>query len=303
MPEFYSIVEIQEEWILEPEAMGTKRKFWYRRSSLDVDWLFKYPRRNTGEHWAEKIAAEVANLLGVTHARVELATFSGEEGSTSESFARGGRELIHGNQILAGALSDYDKEVKYGQSHHTLDNILLAIERTFLNPNTAEIVKRRFAELLTLDAVIGNTDRHHENWGLLRRRSGGGWTGMLAPSFDHASSLGRELADEGRRKRTRRRLLAEDSVGPEYVEEGRGGIFWSEKERPHVPSPLGLVRRAYKAYPTLFRTARQKIGRVDEALVRDIVEIIPERWMSPLERQFAVALMCYNMSELRKVFR
>ena len=47
-----------------------------------------------------------------------------------------------------------------------------------------------FAGYLVLDAVIGNTDRHHENWGLLLRRTETGWKGQVAPSFDHASSLG-----------------------------------------------------------------------------------------------------------------
>lgn len=72
MPEPYSVVQIQEEWLLdEPEEeMGSKRKFWYRREPDGVECLFKFPRPNTGEHWAEKIAAEVANLLGIPQARI-----------------------------------------------------------------------------------------------------------------------------------------------------------------------------------------------------------------------------------------
>ena len=104
MPRHYPIVEVQKEWTLAPEFMGTKDKFWYRSPSQNTDWLFKYPRPNSGEHWAEKIAAEVADLLGVLHAKVELATFEKYRGSASESFTRGERELTHGNQILAGAV-------------------------------------------------------------------------------------------------------------------------------------------------------------------------------------------------------
>ena len=50
-------------------------------------------RENTG---LKKIAAEVAAVIGTTHAKVELAQFQGERGSVTESFARGGRVLHHG---------------------------------------------------------------------------------------------------------------------------------------------------------------------------------------------------------------
>ena len=71
MPDSYPIIQVEPEWVLEPEDMGTKEKFWYRNpGDGGREWLFKNPRENTGEHWAEKIAAEVANVLGIPHATV-----------------------------------------------------------------------------------------------------------------------------------------------------------------------------------------------------------------------------------------
>lgn len=56
MPDPYPVVEIQAEWLLdEPEEeMGSKRKFWYREEEDGSDWLFKFPRPNTGEHWVAR---------------------------------------------------------------------------------------------------------------------------------------------------------------------------------------------------------------------------------------------------------
>ena len=31
MPDLYSIVEVKAEWMLQPETMGGKEKFWYRQ--------------------------------------------------------------------------------------------------------------------------------------------------------------------------------------------------------------------------------------------------------------------------------
>ena len=223
MPETYPMVEVQEEWAIDDEFLGTKDKFWYRSPNQNTDWLFKYPRPNSGEHWAEKIAAEVADLLGVLHAKVELATFQEYRGSVSESFTRGNRELIHGNEVLAGAIPTYDADAKRGQTLLTLDNIRLALERKFESQKAGEIAKRHFAGYLTLDALIGNMDRHHENWGVHEVRLRNNRSRIfIAPFFDHASSLGRELQD-----RRREMLLSENRIGA-YVERGRARIYWSE---------------------------------------------------------------------------
>ena len=208
MPEPYPITRIQPEWLPVHEHMGTKRKFWYRDPRGQTDWLFKYPRPNTGEHWAEKIAAEVAARLGIMCAKVELAADDGHRGSTSLSFLSASEELVHGNQLLRWTLDGYDPDLRFGQSEHSFGNIWRCLGRLFVEPEAGEVAKRRFGEYLVLDAVIGNTDRHHENWGLIRKRRGDGWIGRLAPSFDHASSLGRELLDGNRAGR-----MEADTVG------------------------------------------------------------------------------------------
>ena len=296
MSEFYPIVTVEPEWVSVEEDMGSKEKFWYHEAGEGKrNCLFKYPRKRSGEHWAEKIAAEVAARLGILHARVELAEFQNVHGSVTESFARGGRVLIHGNELLAIMMSDYDPEMKFRQSAHTLDNILAALDHAFANREDATRTKRLLAEYLVLDAVIGNTDRHHENWGLqLRKRGENHWDISLAPSFDHASSLGRELLNE-----KRDRFMTEDRVG-HYAEKGHGGVYWSEDER-RGPSPLALVRRAAHTYPDLFRPALAKLNRLDEGSLGDVVGRVPSDWMSPSARKFAVALMCYNLGQLREL--
>jgi hypothetical protein len=190
-PPDYSVIQIQPEWVLQQEALGSKEKFWFRSKDDEPEWLFKFPEPKTGQHWAEKIAAEVTAVLDILHARVELAEFQGTRGSATESFAREGRELFHGNQILAGKVLGYDPQKRFRQSDHTLANVFEAIDKAFVELPAAHRNKVCFAYYVVLDALMGNTDRHHENWGISRRREGENWKGRLAPTFDHASSLGR----------------------------------------------------------------------------------------------------------------
>ena len=295
MPSPYPIVGVKPEWVLEPEEMGSKRKFWYRQTDDSVAWLFKYPQPNTGQHWAEKIAADIAELLAIPHAKVELAVLGGQQGSATESFARGGRELIHGNQMLARVVHGYDPKREFGQATHTLENIWQVLDHVFVQAEGVRRAKFRMAEYLILDALIGNTDRHHENWGILRKRTGDRWRGSVAPSFDHASSLGRELLDV-----RRDRLLAENRVS-KYAERGRGAVYWSEDDR-YGPSPLELVRRAACRYPDPFRQASRKLERIDEADVRQIVERVPSGWITPSSQAFAMELLRYNFRQLQELF-
>lgn len=297
MSNLYPIIEVKRESVRESEDMGSKDKFWYLHPTEEEGyWLFKYPRCNTGEHWAEKIAAEVADLLEISHAKVELAIFEEDKGSVTKSFAQEGQELIHGNQMLARAVHGYDLGKTFHQSSHTLANIWQVIDRVFVEPEDAKQAKYRLVEYVVLDALIGNTDRHHENWGILRERKDDHWEGFVAPSFDHASSLGRELQDT-----QRDRILAEDRVG-DYVEKGRGAIYWSEDDQ-RGPSPLELVRRAAHKYPELFFPALVGLEKLDEKSVDDLVNRVSSDWMSLPARKFAIALICYSLEQLQELFQ
>lgn len=297
MSDLYPIVDVPMV-VFEPEEMGSKKKFWYNHPERPGrSWLFKYPRYNTGEHWAEKIAAEVAGLLGISHAKVELAEFEGQRGSVTESFARNGRELILGNQMLAWVVHDYDPTRMRRQSNHTLANVWKVMDRVFVKSEGSKRAKFQIAEYLVLDALIGNTDRHHENWGVLRRQyPGGQWRGVVAPSFDHASSLGRELRDE------RRDVLTTDRRVGDYVERGCGALYWSEDER-RGPGPLELTRKAVHEYSSLFGSASVKLDKLNRRSISEIVDRIPTEWMSSSARRFSTAMMIYNLERLQELFR
>jgi len=53
----------------------------------------------------------------------------------------------------------------------------------------------------------------------------------------------------------------------------------------------------------VFRKALQKINVLDMFHVREIVDRIPEDWMSVPARDFALALVDYSLDEMRKLLR
>ncbi|MGD9419465.1 MAG: hypothetical protein Q7R22_011020 [Verrucomicrobiota bacterium JB025] len=126
----FPILEIEPAMRRDVEQLGSKPKFWFEHEG--EKWLFKEARENTGEDWAEKVASELASELGLPTHRVELASYEGRRGCAVRSFLKKGQVLVHGNEVLAGFLTGYDKDKQRGQSGHTFANIVRVLEAVFV---------------------------------------------------------------------------------------------------------------------------------------------------------------------------
>jgi len=290
----YPVFQLQLESSERIEELGSKAKFWVRLPD-DSAWLFKFGRAETGENWAEKLGAEVAGLLGLPHAHVELATFENKHGSVSRSFLpTEGTELVHGNEILAGHIIGYDASKRFRQSDHTFPRIVRALYDLFPEGAVRTEALTTFAGYLTLDAIICNVDRHHENWAILRSVPPAPPSLRLAPTFDHASSLGRELLDE-----RRQRLIQSKRIG-DYVRKGEGGIYWKETD-PHGENPLEICLSAAAVHRTYFDRWIDRVKTIEDEELDLLVQKVPGDWMSQIAKNFALAMMRFTVEQLRQL--
>ena len=292
MPDTYPIFQFDAVDLERDETMGNKVKYWFRHG--DERWLYKEGRENTGEDWSEKLGSEIASLLDIPAARVELAEYAGKRGCASLSFVnpKEGALLIHGNEVLAGQVLGYDKDKVFHQSDHTLDNIRAAISKMFPDPDVHHGVLTELCSYLVLDALIGNTDRHHQNWGLLMVLTLAEGhlmadTLQVAPSYDHASSLGRELRDEKRAS-----LLASNAVAS-YVRKGRGAVFFKPSDN-HGANPLRLVEYGALKFSEYFSPGLERLRLTTLNDLNQTVDRVPGDRMSPVTREFTKAFLAYT---------
>lgn len=241
----YPILIVPDNASTQLEQLGTKPKFWFEDDD-GTETLFKEGYPGSGEHWAEKIACEVARQLGLPHAEYELATWRGRPGVVSPNLAAGKARLILGNEILAKVFSGYQASERRRDSQHTLLRVAAVLG------NTASVATPAgwdcpqdigdafgvFVGYLLLDALIGNQDRHQLNWGLIRSSEG---RLMLAPTFDHASSLGRNESDTVRNERmmTRDKGRGLDT----YAQRARSGLY----RNPSSPQPMRTLEALAEA--------------------------------------------------------
>ena len=291
----FAIFQITEAMILQDEPMGSKDKVWCQLPAElgNGHWLFKQPRQQVEniEHLAEKIAQEIAALIQLACARVELAEFEGLRGSISLDVRSPRDVLVHGNEIIAGRVLGYDLHKRRHTSDHTFERIRQAILEVCGGRCKEDL--GQFAGYLVFDALIGNTDRHHENWALLKQEAGP-TDHRLAPSFDHASSLGREMRDE-----RRLRLIRENKI-PDYLRKGWGAIYLEELDETEI-SPIELVNRLAARMPESFGPWLKRVEGVTDQAIMYIVERIPAGWISPAQRELATALIREARDQLMRI--
>jgi hypothetical protein len=153
-----------------------------------------------------------------------------------------------------------------------------------------------FVGYLMLDALIGNTDRHHENWGVVSLRSATGHSLTIAPTYDHASSLGRELSDEKRRGR-----LEFTGAGRSVADYANKAFsaFWSlEGKRLTV---LDVLRDAAAIRPEAFGVWQSHLRAVTlEALLVEVARVPPNR-LTDIGTRFVRELLTHNYHRILEI--
>ena len=282
------------------EPLGSKMKLWFRDPSSSASRiLFKYNRPGTGEDWSEKIAAELAQLLRLPHATVELAVFEESRGAALTDFTDNEQyALVHGNEVLEFVDSSYPTQQRYGARAHTVSAVVTALARFHVGvPHVVDALPEGvtdafgvFLGYLLLDAWLGNTDRHHENWGVLRQRNQTAQVLTLAPTYDHASSLGRELTDAHRMKHGNAR---HGTPAERYAKRARSAFYASDGSGRKLSTHEAFSEAAAHR-PQAAKAWVERLRALDRLAQKDAVDRVPSGHMSDTAKAFACALLDCN---------
>lgn len=270
----YRVITVPDDAADLTEQLGTKPKFWFQSARFNDDCLFKEGRSNSGDDWSEKVASELCSLLGLPHAGYDFAIWKGREGVVTPSFVPAGGRLVLGNEVLAQVVSEYPGRSFYSVRQHTLRLVLAVVRSNIIEPpiawtsfNGVHSAIDVFIGYLMLDAWIANQDRHHENWGFVVSPEG---IVHLAPSYDHASSLGSNETDNNRRDRLTTRDKGRSMES--YVERATSPFFALPSNRKPMPT-LTAFSDAAKTRPA---AARSWLDRLNAVSSRDTVFVFDE---------------------------
>ena len=277
------------------EELGSREKFWIVRED-GARWLFKRPRvTNPGEAWSEKLAAEIGNLIGVPCAVVELARDIHGIATLSRSFRQSDWQYYHGNNVLANFVTGYDLSRRFGQNDHNVKNIVKSIagldDVGILN---SELAMSRLASYAILDGLIGNTDRHHENWMIMLIPDTMEF--QVAPSYDHASSLGREMQDSRRQQIISEKRILNYILGG-GGKRGKGRVYVKGDSKLPL-APLRLAQLICRWQPHYTQSTIERMRAISNCQFRTVIDKVPPSVMSDVAKEFAYHLVCTSKAEL-----
>ena len=286
--------------VIGDEVLGTKPKRWLSppNSTAETPWLMKdrtfsesarFGRYPKGDDWSERVAAGIAQVMEIPAAQVELASKSTTGhpdliGVVSKRIHDDAGSLVHGNELLhqyRGTSNAWD------MTGYSLQAIKLALEEVGPPPDSVWVTSwQLFVSYLVLDAVIGNTDRHPENWAAID--AGDSANRTLAPSFDHASCLGFQLATQDKQDR----LLTNDR--------NRQPENWASTAKTHFEGKPTTTDAAVEALTTLDQPARRdvldRIPSFDELAA--VIDAVPGHRMGDPSRTFAKRMLVANVDRL-----
>jgi len=139
-----------------------QKEYFFKGSKKLNDGSFKYPT----EFWSEIVASKIGQMLGFNVLDYDIGYDLNDEqqiGCLSQSMVEHNEnKLSEGVDFLRGFDSSYNP--KKDENRYTLDFILKTLSYFELTDFESDLI-----EMMIFDALIGNSDRHQENWGFISK--------------------------------------------------------------------------------------------------------------------------------------
>lgn len=139
--------------------------------------------------------------------------------------------------------------------------------------------------------MIANQDRHHENWGLISDQE----QIYLAPSYDHAASMGQNETDAVRQDRLTTRDRGRHIST--YITKARSAIYDSKTSKKALLT-LDLFIEAAAKSPEAAKIWLDQLQQVPEKAYQSLFDQLPDGEITPLAKQFATKMLELNKQRL-----
>lgn len=259
---------------------GTRRKrvAWDRKENKIA--IFKYEEYNCTESCSEKMSYEIAKVLNYPCAKIELAEDeNGTIGILNYLFIDT-KEGEH-TDIIAYI----NKKNTQRKQFYTISNIKKCLDQLDNN------LFAQFLKILVFDALIGETDRHEENWGIIIKNE----HYYISPLYDNGCNLLREFKDE----KFAEKYYSGKKNFNSYIERSKSLIYneITGKRYTHFE----LIRELYKKYPEIIRKEIINIENLTDDKIQQIVKNVPNYIMSNKQKEYIIKFIKIRKEKLKEI--
>lgn len=267
--EKYEIKKVGKDFRFIPEInnKGTREK----RTALDNKGdkaIFKYEKYNSGcsEACSEKLCYEIAKVLGYECAHIELAVDENETlGVLNYLFVD-----IHKEEHI-DAISYIKKNNETREHFYTLKNIKKCLDMLDVK------LFYQFLKIIVFDALVGEQDRHEENWGIIRING----EYKLSPLYDNGCNLLREFY----KKENAEKYYSGQRDFDVYIKRSKALIY---KEDGSKYKHFELIQDLYNRYPEQIKEEIVNLERLTNLKIENIVSKIPDNIITEKHKEYII---------------
>jgi len=232
-------------------------------------YLYKHAfGRHPDQFWTEIIAYYVGCLLDVPvpPAFVAFDEDNNSCGALIEWFLNYPEQpeerFVPGGDIMVSVIPSYDRKKGLQHNFTIVQHYLDFLEKS-RKVDMAEW-QIYWCDMLLFDALIGNTDRHQDNWGLLWQTTNNKLKVRIAPVFDNGTSLGYEILERN----------MDDFYKPDrmrsYINKGRHHIRCQLHDKEPAQH-IELLEFLAKKHPAIANRIKNKLNAFDMDCLRAII--------------------------------
>ena len=255
------------ELIQDANTKGTRVKKIAIDSNSYKTAYFKYEKYNCSESCSEKMSYEIAKVLGYPCAHIELAKDRrGNIGILNYLFIDREREEHH------DAIDFINKNESKTKEYYTIENIKKCLD------NIDEKLFDDFLKIMVFDALVGETDRHAENWGITLDANGY----RISPLYDNGDNLLRDFKDKDLAEKYYNGTKLFDA----YIKRAQSLIYKDDHSGRYKLHEL--IKELYEKYPEQIKKEIVNLKKLTPDIIEDIVNKIPDELLTIQHKKYII---------------
>lgn len=265
----------------EPILKGSRRKRLAVSSDKEFA-MFKYERDDyiCSEACSEKLAYEIAKVLDYDCAKIELATDNdGKIGVLNYYFSD---RLKAPHTDIVAYLNKNQSERKF---YYTVSNI-----KSVLDDIDVELFKD-FIKIMIFDALIGEQDRHEENWGITERQG----RYFISPLYDNGDSLLREFKNEKNAEKYYNGIKNFDA----YINRSKSIIYKEDNISQY--KHFELIQYLYNIYPQYVVSEINNLVKLTDEKITSLVSKIPNELLTNDHKKYIIMYLTKRRDILLRI--